>query len=252
MAKGFKAGAGCGAPLNFKVVGGTSAPSNPKENDIWVETSNAITGWVVSPTQPTASDGLVWILMDESSTTNFNALRKNAIQVYSKKAQQYINGVFLPLIAYIYQGAWKQFSFKRTHLFESGYGQRVNLTIGCESNNMTDITADYVNFRDTGRQSWIRSSGKIDISQYTKLCAEVTCTYAGSNDKSIYNGGLRVASSGWTTANSINESAYAALGHFSIHSTRRTYTLDITKITGSYYVGISGGYGGIVYNLWLE
>lgn len=45
MAKGFKAGSGGGAPLNFKVVGGTSQPSNPKENTIWVNTDKEITGW---------------------------------------------------------------------------------------------------------------------------------------------------------------------------------------------------------------
>ena len=31
--------------LNFEVVGGTSAPSNPKENTIWVNTDTEITGW---------------------------------------------------------------------------------------------------------------------------------------------------------------------------------------------------------------
>ena len=43
---------GGGASLNFKVVGGTSAPSNPKENTIWVNTSTAITIWDFSATEP--------------------------------------------------------------------------------------------------------------------------------------------------------------------------------------------------------
>ena len=57
MAKGFKHGAGGGTPLNFKVVGGTSAPSNPKENTIWVNTSTAITSWDFSATEPTKRSG---------------------------------------------------------------------------------------------------------------------------------------------------------------------------------------------------
>ena len=52
MAKGFKHGAGGGTSLNFKVVGGTTAPSNPKENTIWVDTDTAIHTWDFSATEP--------------------------------------------------------------------------------------------------------------------------------------------------------------------------------------------------------
>lgn len=38
--------------LNFNVVGGTSAPSNPSENTIWVNTSTPITSWDISATEP--------------------------------------------------------------------------------------------------------------------------------------------------------------------------------------------------------
>ena len=41
-----------GAGLNFKVVGGTVAPANPKENTIWVNTPNRIAGWIFSNTDP--------------------------------------------------------------------------------------------------------------------------------------------------------------------------------------------------------
>ena len=44
MAKGFKHGAGGGAPLNFKIVGNPK-PSNPSKNTIWVDTDTKITGW---------------------------------------------------------------------------------------------------------------------------------------------------------------------------------------------------------------
>ena len=38
MAKGFKHGSGGGsAGLNFRVLGGTTAPLNPRENDIWLK-----------------------------------------------------------------------------------------------------------------------------------------------------------------------------------------------------------------------
>lgn len=57
MAKGFKHGAGGGAGLNFKVVGGTSAPSNPKENTILVDTNTPISGYHFGNEEPLVSDG---------------------------------------------------------------------------------------------------------------------------------------------------------------------------------------------------
>lgn len=41
-------GGGGGAGLNFRVIGGTSAPSNPRENDIWVNTSTKVDGFIFS------------------------------------------------------------------------------------------------------------------------------------------------------------------------------------------------------------
>ena len=48
MAKGFKHGAGGVSALNFKIVGGTEQPVDPKENTLWVNTQTEISGWVVS------------------------------------------------------------------------------------------------------------------------------------------------------------------------------------------------------------
>lgn len=52
MAKGFKHGAGGGASLNFKVVGGTTEPVSPKENTIWVNTDQKITSWHFGAEEP--------------------------------------------------------------------------------------------------------------------------------------------------------------------------------------------------------
>lgn len=43
---------GGGDNLNFKIVGGTAQPSNPKENTIWVNTNTAIHAWDFSATEP--------------------------------------------------------------------------------------------------------------------------------------------------------------------------------------------------------
>lgn len=45
-------GGGGGSGLNFRVLGGTSQPASPKENDIWVNTNTAVHSWDFSATQP--------------------------------------------------------------------------------------------------------------------------------------------------------------------------------------------------------
>ncbi|MBE7016641.1 MAG: hypothetical protein E7420_00585 [Ruminococcaceae bacterium] len=46
---------GGGTSLNFKVVGGTTQPSNPKENTVWVNTDVDIPYWVFAPKNPYSS-----------------------------------------------------------------------------------------------------------------------------------------------------------------------------------------------------
>ena len=88
-----------GSLLNFKVVDGTSAPKH-KENTIWVNTDTKMTGWLFSPTQPPNPevDGMVWFLTGISSNGEFNALKKNGIQVCPISAKQFIsaNGYLSP------------------------------------------------------------------------------------------------------------------------------------------------------------
>ena len=108
-----------GAGLNFNVVGGLTQPSGPKENTIWVNTSEKITSWIFSATEPTEkTDGMVWITIGASSLVSFNALKKNAIQVYPISAKQYIGGIWMEVTAKSYQGEWVD--WWSGHLYEIG------------------------------------------------------------------------------------------------------------------------------------
>ena len=97
-----------GVELNFEVVGGTSQPISPKENTIWVNTSTTISSWVFSATQPSnPSNGMVWISTGTSNTVEFNALKKNGIQVYPISAKQYVSGAWKDVTAKSYRsGQW--------------------------------------------------------------------------------------------------------------------------------------------------
>lgn len=107
MAKGFKHGGGGSNPLNFKVVGNPQ-PRNPGGNTLWIDTDTPITGWIFSLTEPAQpQEGMVWILTGKSSVAQFNALKKNALQVYPISAKQYIGGAWVDVEAKSFQnGVW--------------------------------------------------------------------------------------------------------------------------------------------------
>lgn len=81
---------GGGVGLNFKIVGGTTQPSSPKENTIWVSTDMEITEWSLSTDKPSAPvEGMVWIRTDPDGLFSFNALQENELNVRIVYAMQY-------------------------------------------------------------------------------------------------------------------------------------------------------------------
>ena len=102
---------GGGGGLNLKVVGGTTKPTNPRENTIWVSTTTAITGYVLSPTQPeTGTEGLVWLKTADTGV-EINVGRKNAVLLHLASGMLYTGGKWASVDAWAYiNSAWKQFS----------------------------------------------------------------------------------------------------------------------------------------------
>lgn len=145
MAKGFKHGAG-GVAMNFKVVGGTVAPSSPKENCIWVNTATKITSWTFSATEPShLEEGMVWIVTGRSSVAQFDALKKNSLYCYPMMAYQYISGNLVSKTAKIHQnGNWQEL-WDGT-LYDNG-NQYASITggwvmYGYKRNNTTEFAGD--------------------------------------------------------------------------------------------------------------
>ena len=110
MGKGYKHGTSGGAnPLNFTVKTYPSEvelkADKPKENTIGVITTTTMTKWVFSATEPKEPEvGMVWIVVDNSSTVEFNALKKEVLNVYPILAKQYENGKFTDKVSFSYQG----------------------------------------------------------------------------------------------------------------------------------------------------
>ena len=82
-------GGGGGGGLNFRVVGGTSAPIAPKENDIWVNTGTKITSWCFSAEEPNFYEVKVtdsmWVMTVDSQINDgdiFNFIIPKSVSDY--------------------------------------------------------------------------------------------------------------------------------------------------------------------------
>lgn len=106
---------GGGGGLNLKVVGGATQPTNPRENTIWLNTTTAITGYALSPTQPqTGTEGLVWLKTADTGV-EINVGKKNAVLLHLAGGMLYTGGKWDSVDAWAYiNSAWKRFATKLT------------------------------------------------------------------------------------------------------------------------------------------
>ena len=231
MGQAFLHGNGGASSLNFKVVGGTSAPSNPKENTIWINTSTTITSYVFSTTEPTEPlEGMVWFLTGKSSTAEFNAIKKNRLQVYPSSAKQYIGGAWVDKPTKIYRDdAWGDVKFATIYLVENGKLKvtLINYSTSGATMTITEDSAGYVSIKGNkeGYHAW---HVKVDLTGYKTMAVKTA------------------ASSGATTANCLcvwpltqqtpkydNASAKVRL------QATGTVTVDVSSLDGEYFVGVT-------------
>lgn len=102
---------GGGAGINLKLVGGTTEPTNPVENTIWVKTNVPISGYVLSATDPgSVSEGLVWLKTTDTGT-EINVGKKNAVLLRLANSKLYTGGIWKSFDGYAYvSGEWIHFS----------------------------------------------------------------------------------------------------------------------------------------------
>jgi hypothetical protein len=142
MAKGFKHGAGGGNPLNFKVVGGTVEPTNPKKNMIWVNTNTSIHRWDFSSSEPqlvsksknllpklkqstdkdTSASGLAFAFNSDGSIT-VNGTSAVSADIYFATSD-----ITLPAGSYVFSGSPANSSFGNNDMFLKNLDTNVNFS----------------------------------------------------------------------------------------------------------------------------
>lgn len=142
---------GGGANLNFKVVGGTTQPTSPKENTIWVNTRTKISEWTFSATQPVnPTDGMVWFSTGKSSSVEFNALKKNRLNVYPISVKQYISGKWTNKTAKTYlNGKWTDWAIA-LYFVESGVKNADQTYISSTQNSTLSSENGFLTIKPSG------------------------------------------------------------------------------------------------------
>lgn len=182
---------GGGGGLNFRVIGSDRAPGSAKENTLWINTAVKINGWIFSATKPgNPVPGMVWISTGTSSPVRFNALKKNALQVYPSAAKQYRSGRFENVDAFMgMNGAWVQFSSTWDGYLYNNGDQIEDITGGWiaypNDRNYVIFNSDsiqFVNGDNTASAAAIYTKNAIDISGYRNLTAMgVVTDFDGNN-----------------------------------------------------------------------
>jgi hypothetical protein len=235
---------GGGGGLNFQVVGGTTAPSNAKENMIWVNT-NKINNYYFSATEPgNVVDYDVWISTGTESSIAFNALKKNGIQVYPISAKQYVSGAWVDVTAKSCQGGvwvdwWIGQLYEPGNEYEHITGGWTGTGKKSASSSSMSAKAPIIERHTDGLYITSQSSGSgmVHAAQKINVGDFNTVTFTGE----FYRGG--------TATNNLILGAWGDLGgtYYTSTCSARTdvpsqtgsVTLDISGLHGKFYIGLA-------------
>lgn len=231
----FNVTGGGGGGLNLKVVGGTTQPTNPRENTIWINTTIAITGYVLSPTQPeTGTEGLVWIKTADTGV-EINVGKRNSIVLYLSTAKLYTAGKWISVNGWVYvSSVWNQFAKEGLMVFDRTQQEYAdinrNILAVRDEEYMSRKDADpYIQMTISGSSAITRGyqwKNPVDVTNYN------TMEVVGYSTKSINQAGLSPKLN-----DNRNEIVIAASQTFGTE--RSTLKIDISSLTGNMYVGFS-------------
>lgn len=215
--------------LNTKVVGGTTKPTNPRENTIWVNTSVAITGYVLSPTKPgTGTEGQVW-LQTANSGVEINVGKRNAVLLHITTCNLYTGGSWQMVSASVYvSGAW-------TEIDTSIYLVRDGILIAkMQHTSAAQLTqkSGYVELK--GASAGYHAAWLDDVDLTNKTTISVAGEF-NTVSQGIPTDAFSVAI--WDKAQT--NIAYTLAKAYASYYGKNSAQLDVSAYTGVYKVGIT-------------
>lgn len=239
MAIGKTNAGGGGTSLNFDVKRySTEAEllaATPKKYTIGIISTTEITSWGFYATKPdTPDEGMVWISVGTSSSVEFNALKKNGIQVCPISAKQYVGGAWVDKTAKSYQnGAWVDWIYP---IVSSGtvISNRLDGRLRSASAFMIDQNAGYIRVTTTSETSdGFAPSEPIDVSERTQVVLKCKIIHIATSSS---NNGIGVGLSSGLNATSYAEMVKNIVAKTSTLQTgEQTLICDISEFEGLYY-----------------
>lgn len=233
-----------GTSLNFKVVKNPQ-PGNPSPNTIWLNTDRKINGYSFSATQPeNMEEGEVWFPVGVSSDVAFSATKKNSVMVYPLSAKQKIDGVLVDVTAKSYQGGkWRDW-VKYLYLFKGGEGLLHEFSKGGGANSSVTVSNEKITISYSGSSGIhivYETSEPKDLTDYKTLILEMSCSAVGVKGRVFVH-----------TSFANQDTSVVAQTMLTANNTKTTYTIDVSSLSGNYYIGVSGDLRGEIYNWYLE
>lgn len=232
------------APLNFAVVGGTTAPTSPASNTIWANTSVDITGYAFTASEPDMSDGFLWVSVGDASPVAFNALVGNCLMVYPLTAKQCVDGVWVDVACMTYQnGAWVEWIPEGALYWRGNECESITGGWECRSWKMQSDAgttaqtfeivrnADHLMFTKTGQIGAVMYAvNPIDLTNVNAIHFKGEMSLAARNSWVSFNVWTKLGGSYWATnrVKTVNTTTSAPVNEF---------TLDVSSLSGNHYLG---------------
>lgn len=243
---------GGGIKLPFRVIGGTTQPSNPKDGTIWVKTSQPITRFEFSNPWSTASVGEVCVTgtIGGANPTGTNKvvlvlqnnvggiLYREKVTITGCKQVQGSTGNWVDLCAYVYyNGSWTQFSDEidwskwiikdGSSVYDVvGVGKPEDSTYSAQTVTKTDEDGR-IKIACSGSGTGMVYAGPVDLTGKSSLTIEGTFSFSSYAD--WYNLCAWTKIGTYTLSNRV---AYTKM-------TTTGATLDVSKLSGTHYVGFT-------------
>lgn len=267
MGNCFLHGNGGVSPLNFRVIGGTSQPSSPRTNDIWVNTSADIANAIFTPVNPgSTTEGRVWFELGLTSASAFSALKGDTlITLCPIDCQQYVSGAWVRKTAKRYTGsAWVDYvrydtiynAGDENEPITGGFVSKAWAGAHDETPGTPVITRNSANIAfamDSGYGA-VHTQNKVGVSNYKTLYATgVFNMGAPDGATNSHYQAMRL----WSSVSGVYFTTDAVATLFITTDTAsKTVAIDLSNISGSYYIGFNmrGKRGGSITltKMWME
>lgn len=241
---------GGGAGIDLTVVGGTTQPTSPEKNTIWVNTSTTIGNIYLQATEPTSpAEGDIWVMTGTkfaagvTDVVQMNVCDEPSTIISLVAVKQYISGAWVLQTDSFYDGsAWHDstsimfsngaFGGYTVSYYDKLYKKSSSYTIGrtsgapvLDSNNSIRVNGQSVN---KATYTDVVAFWDVDVSEYTALNIETT----GS---SMYQPTVAIMAS-TSDYFSYSNMTSSAVRSADMADLTNPFSLDISDLTGTYHI----------------